>query len=99
MENLILTTPSELQFLIQNSVNKAFIEFQSTNETFKKPPENEFLNFSQTCEYLGLAAATLYTKTSSGSISFYRTGKKLIFKKSELEEFITTTKLNKKCSK
>jgi excisionase family DNA binding protein len=54
-----------------------------------------YLNFLQTSEYLSLSKPYLYELTSKRLIPFYKpTGKKLLFKKSELNRWIEKGKHN-----
>lgn len=51
--------------------------------------EKEFLTAKETANYLGMALSYLYKLTASKSIPFYApTGKRLLFKKAELNEWI-----------
>jgi excisionase family DNA binding protein len=48
--------------------------------------QKEVLNFNEATQYLELSHSHLYKQTSSGEIPFYKpNGKKLYFKRSELE--------------
>ena len=58
-----------------------------------KTPESEddderLLNVREAARYLGDAVATLYGRTSKNEIPFYKRGKKVYFKKSELLAWI-----------
>jgi len=49
----------------------------------------EVLNFNETCQFLELSQSHLYKLTSAGTIPYYKpNGKKLYFKKSELETWL-----------
>ncbi len=51
--------------------------------------QNEMLDFNSLCLYLGLSSDCLYKLTSSKTIPFHKPfGKKLYFKKSEIDELI-----------
>ena len=51
--------------------------------------EKEFLTTKEAAAYLGMALSYLYNLTSKKSIPFYTpTGKKIYFKKSELDEWM-----------
>lgn len=61
----------------------------------KIAPENKEENFlgpQEAADFLGDALATLYGRTSKNEIPFYKRGKKLYFKKSELIEWIEAGK-------
>lgn len=48
----------------------------------------EILNISEVAEYLSMAKSSIYKMTSERSIPHFKTGKKLLFKRSELDEWI-----------
>jgi len=58
----------------------------------KSRPEPDFLNVEQAAALLNYSKATVYKKTSSGELPFYKSGKKLHFRKSELIQLIETGK-------
>ena len=88
MDKIILTTQGELESLIHSSVRKAL------NEQADKPETSitEFLNLKDAAKYLNLAPQTIYGLTSKNGIPFLKRGKKLYFKKSELENWINEGK-------
>ncbi len=88
MTKVIVTTQDELENLIQNSVRKALNEQSDKPETTK----TEFLNLKEAAKYLNLANQTIYGLTSKNEIPFLKRGKKLYFKKSELENWINEGK-------
>jgi len=54
------------------------------------PTDNapEWLSADQAADYLNIKKSTLYKKTMNGELPFYKPGKKLRFKRTELSEFI-----------
>ena len=88
MTKLIVTTSEELENLIQTCFRKALIEQTGKTETFK----TEFLNLKEAASFLNLASQTIYGLTSKRGIPFLKRGKKLYFKKSELENWINEGK-------
>ena len=54
----------------------------------KNIKSSEILNIEGACEFLNLAKPTIYTLTSKGKIPFFKKGKKLYFKRSELLQWI-----------
>ena len=87
MTKVIVTTSDELENLIQNCFRKAMSEQSTTAET-----KTEFLNLKEAAKYLNLANQTIYGLTSKNEIPFLKRGKKLYFKKSELENWINEGK-------
>lgn len=58
--------------------------------------KKDVLNFDEAREYLSISASHLYKMTSSHSITCYQpNGKKLYFKRSELDEWLLR---NRKCA-
>ena len=54
----------------------------------KPNSDSEILNADQAAEFLHLAKQTLYTMTCKRKIPFYKNGKKILFKKNELKEWM-----------
>jgi excisionase family DNA binding protein len=52
----------------------------------------EFINIDQACQLLNLSKSTVYKRTMNNELPFYKNGKKLLFKRSELIAFITKHK-------
>jgi excisionase family DNA binding protein len=84
VEKIILTTQNELENLIQNSVRQAL------SEQNEKPIENKdaILSIDEAGNFLRLAKQTLYGFTSKNEIPFFKKGKKLYFRKAELEQWL-----------
>ena len=84
MSNIILTTHSELEELIQQSIRKVI------NEGIKEPPEGvkEIFTIDEASKFLNLAKQTIYGFTSKNLIPFIKRGKKLYFKKAELNNWL-----------
>ena len=53
----------------------------------------EIMNINQAAEYIGIAKSTMYKFTSCRMIPHFKQGKKIYFKKSELDEWITKNKV------
>jgi excisionase family DNA binding protein len=54
----------------------------------KLPKPEEFLTITQAAELIGLKKPTIYSKTSQKEIPHFKRGKKLYFKRSELEQWL-----------
>jgi excisionase family DNA binding protein len=91
MDKIIITTPAELESLINDSVRKAISEQNGITQT-KTDNSPQLLTVEQACEFLNLAKQTLYGFTSKRLIPFLKRGKKLYFKKTELEEWVNIGK-------
>lgn len=86
MNNLILTTQDELETLIQKSIRKVFNEQPKEQPTLE--PKDKFLNIKEAAQYLNLADQTLYGYTSKGLIPFIKRAKRVLFLKSDLENWL-----------
>lgn len=53
----------------------------------------EVLNLNQAAEYVSLSKSAIYKKTSERTIPHFKRGKKLYFKRSELDDWLTDTRI------
>ena len=74
----------DLETLVQSSVRKVLDE----QGIEAKEPVDEIMSAEQASQYLNLAKQTIYGFTSKNEIPFFKRGKKLYFKKSELEQWL-----------
>ena len=87
MENVVLTTPTQLESLIEKAVLKVFLEH--TPQYCAKPStEKEILNADEAAELLNLAKQTIYSLTSKRTIPHFKKQKLIYFKRSELLKWI-----------
>jgi excisionase family DNA binding protein len=82
MEKFILTTPEELGNLIQLNVRKAL------DEQVPKQEQDKIFTIQEASVFLNLARQTLYGFTSKNEIPFIKRGKKLYFRKTDLEKWL-----------
>ena len=68
------------------------LEKLQSDKTAIESKEENFLSPQEAADFLGDALPTLYGRTSKNEIPFYKRGKKLYFKKSELIEWIEAGK-------
>ncbi len=54
----------------------------------------EVLNLNQAAEYVSLSKSAIYKKTSERNIPHFKNGKKLYFKRSELDGWLTQYRIN-----
>jgi excisionase family DNA binding protein len=83
---IIILTPYELTELIENTLARVL-----SNDHLIRPGKQdlpELLNINQAAEFLSLAKQTLYGFTSKGVIPYLKRGKKLYFKKSQLDHWV-----------
>lgn len=74
----------DIENLIQTNVRQILIEKGLETNL----PANDILSIEQVCQYLKLAKQTIYGFTSKNEIPFFKKGKKLYFKKTELEQWL-----------
>lgn len=87
-DSIIITEKTELETLIQNCLRKVLSEQISGTPKV----EDEIINIKQAAIFLNLAPQTLYGFTSKHTIPFLKRGKKLYFRKSELETWLAEGK-------
>ncbi len=91
-----MTDFTHLQSFIQGIVKEAVETALSQNmelstqfvESKPKALEPEILDADQAAEFLHLAKQTLYTLTCKKKVPFYKNGKKVLFKKHELQDWM-----------
>jgi excisionase family DNA binding protein len=84
---LILTTPRELDRLIQSSVARALMGVL-TPWQLPDSGHERYLTVSEAAAYLSLAKQTLYGFTSNRTIPFIKKAKRLLFLKSDLDRWL-----------
>ncbi len=84
MTNIIVTTKDELEGLIESSIRKAFS--LQTPQVISK--HEDFMTVTEAATYLNLAKQTLYGFTSNNLIPFIKKGKRLMFRKADLEAWV-----------
>lgn len=85
MIKIIVTTKDELQEIIHESVKPAITE-QNTQQQSEEP--DKMMSLKEAAIFLNLAQQTVYGFTSKQQIPFIKKGKKLYFRKSELEKWL-----------
>jgi excisionase family DNA binding protein len=60
-----------------------------------KADNNDFLNLKQAAEFLDLSMQTVYTKVHRNEIPYLKTGRKLMFSKKELTEWLLSSRKKK----
>lgn len=81
----IITTPHELESIILSSIRKVLEEQGSFNS---EQTQDKLFSIKEASIFLNLASQTLYGFTSKREIPFLKRGKKLYFRKSELEKWL-----------
>lgn len=90
-------TKEDLQHLINESVRKVFSEQFQSEQT--KPSESTYLTRAEVSKLLQISLVTLSKLVSTGRLQSYRIGKRILFKKDEVEKALTpivTSKFQRK---
>jgi len=90
-----MENPFELILERLNTIESLLRSSKKTDPVLNAPV-NEIFNMAQAADYLGLAKSTVYKMTSSRLIPHSKVSKKIIFKRNELEEWITKHKVKTK---
>lgn len=85
MIKIIVTTKDELQEIIHESVKSAITE-QNIQQQSEEP--DKMMSLKEAAIFLNLAQQTVYGFTSKQQIPFIKKGKKLYFRKCELEKWL-----------
>ena len=98
MEKLIVITEERLVELFTSSITKCFFENLSTIQLGNNPTkiQEEFLNRKEVCNLLNCCATSLWKYQRNKLIPYYRIGNKILFKKSEVLDAISSGHLLKK---
>lgn len=93
MQNLVFTQLSAKEFrqLLQEEISKALAEYSPSTTT---TPTKEILSFTEGCEYLDISKSYGYKLTSKQELPHYKRGKKIYFKRVELDEWMLTKKVD-----
>ena len=80
--------------LVNEAVQTALVQHQESASTAlaENKQNAEVHNADQAAEFLHIAKQTLYSLTSRRKIPFYKNGKKILFKKGELQEWLNSGK-------
>lgn len=69
-------------------------QLQLKNLRVEQDQREEVLNTDQAAAYLHIAKQTLYTLTSKRKIPFYKNGKKILFRRGDLDDWLNRGKQN-----
>lgn len=84
MAEIIVIHKDELELIIQESLFKSLQKHQLVNQE----ETDKFFSLDEASNFLQLAKQTLYSFTSQRTIPFIKKGKKLYFRKSDLENWL-----------
>lgn len=92
MEAVTITqiTPPELSLLIENSLRKILSLQQPIEQV------DGYITRQEACDLLCITLPTLSTYTLEGKVNGYRIGRRVLYKKHEVEQAVTAISTNKK---
>ncbi|CAM3775506.1 helix-turn-helix domain-containing protein [Flavobacterium gelidilacus] len=86
-----MENPFELIFERLDRIEKAISELKE-KLNYTPPIENDIMNIDEVSAYLKMCKPTIYGRVHRRTIPFYKSGKKLFFKKSDLENYFFSGK-------
>jgi len=90
MKELDEMTPNEIIHAFFNELKTIHQRLIDIDNKLKNPSQQKkILSLKEASEYLSLSKSSLYKLTSVGKLGFYKTGKKIYFKREQLDEYLT----------
>jgi excisionase family DNA binding protein len=89
MKSIILTTREELEEILVEVLRQSKDESAPTPTPSDKPQEDPILSMAEAVAYLKLSKNTLYGYTSQGIVPHFKQGKRLLFRKSQLDLWLS----------
>lgn len=91
MQNVFLTQLSipEVRQLLREEIKEALAQHSPSDQNENK----KILNFEEACTYLSISKSHGYKLTSKGLIPHSKRGKRIYFKKSDLETYLLSNKV------
>lgn len=86
--DVIVLSPLEVEKLIETTINRTIEKVVKNLPTQPTEAQKEILTITDASELLNLAKPTIYGLTSKGEIPYFKKGKKLYFKRSELLDWL-----------
>ena len=86
-----MENPFEIILEKLNSIEKAIVKLNSNGSLANT---NDPMDVKDLSSYLKISASAIYKFTSARSIPYYKNGKRLFFKREEINDWIFTTKIN-----
>ena len=79
--------------LILERLDRIESEIKELNEKINPIPiENELMDINEASKYLKMSVPKIYSKVRSKNIPYYKFGRKLFFKKSDLDKYFFDVK-------
>ncbi|MBK7885178.1 MAG: helix-turn-helix domain-containing protein [Chitinophagaceae bacterium] len=91
-----MENPFEIIIQKLNSIENLLKNIPKVKNEPIPAPVNEVLTFTEATKYINLSKSGLYKKTASRSIPHFKQSKKLYFKRSELDDWMTQYRISTK---
>ena len=90
MKNISLTQMSVPEFrnIIRQEIERAQTDNTGIPDRQRQPEGKEILGVEGAADFLGLKRSAVYQKTHAGTIPYFKKGKKLYFRRSELLDWL-----------
>ena len=86
---------SQLENVVNLLVNKVDDLIRSVRDIGLHDIYSEILDTNEVCKYLKLSSRTVQMLRTSGDIKYFQVGGKILYKKSELDEFLENYRVGK----
>ena len=83
-----MENPFEIIVQRLDSIEKILYDLSQNVNTKPKEDTDEIMTVEQLSDYLTIARQTIYGKCASKELPYYKSGKRLYFKKSEINNWI-----------
>ena len=80
---LIITNKTELESIVKNAISEVVETFQPKTETAL-----DYYDSKEICAVLGISTSNLSNLKREKKIPYYQIGKKVVFSKSKIEEWM-----------
>jgi excisionase family DNA binding protein len=71
-----------------SEIEQQLANIQQASKSVEKPSHEEYLTRAEAAACLKITTPTLLQRTLSGEIKMYRSGRRVLFKRSEIDEYI-----------
>lgn len=88
IQNLEFMLEKLLNRIINKAIEKAFLKYSNQIQPKIQTTQDAILNIKEASQFLNLAIPTVYGLTSRKEIPYFKRGKKLYFKESDLVKWI-----------
>jgi excisionase family DNA binding protein len=91
-----MENPFEIIIDKLNNIEKILMKLQGVNslDVGGISTENEIMNLGQLANYIDLSKSTIYKHTSTRNIPFYKSSKRIYFKKLEIDAWLTKNRIS-----